>query len=108
MANAELAGRILDAIESNPDAFDMDQWHSGPTLSPEAEPECGTTLCVAGWAAHLSGWTLDGSNASKGDEWAKVSRVACDALGLTVEAGADLFYAGEDYALNTLREMAGR
>ncbi|MEV7871478.1 hypothetical protein AB0P17_36510 [Streptomyces sp. NPDC088124] len=122
---AELAAAILDAIEKAPDAFDMTSWvsiasASGATLSPTAEPRCGTTMCVAGWAAHLLGWTLvegmatpvrlnNGSEllvcvyAVKDGNARLVEEVAHDALGPGVS-----FYASSDEALAQLREIAGR
>lgn len=62
MPNAELARKILDRIDQQPDNFDMSDWfrRSGGnvTLRPTEEVDCGTTMCLAGWAAHLSGYTL--------------------------------------------------
>ncbi len=45
MVNWDNAERVLDAIDANPDQFDMTAW-------------CGTTRCIAGWAAHLDGWKM--------------------------------------------------
>lgn len=41
----DLDAKILAQVESEPDTFDMDVWHSS----------CGTAHCLAGWAVHLAG-----------------------------------------------------
>jgi hypothetical protein len=111
---AELAGRILDAIEANPGAFDMDAWYRNPAraeLLPDAEPACGTTMCIAGWAAHLTGWTLGRySRASKGGVGRFIENVAADALGFTESDSStvSLFHMPAYKALAELRAMAGR
>lgn len=43
--NRDLMYRIADAIEREPERFDMGDWIG--------ETECGTTFCVAGWAVLL-------------------------------------------------------
>jgi hypothetical protein len=116
MANAELAGRILDAIEAQPAAFNMNDWHSDHVwdeetkpLSPDSDPACGTTLCVAGWAAHLTGWTLQGIVATKPNgEEDYTDDVGQEALGLDTDTAGALFYSTADVALEILRSMAGR
>ena len=51
MANAELAGKILDAIEAYPEAFDIHVWyyseHDDDDLRPDEDVSCGTALYVA-------------------------------------------------------------
>lgn len=64
MANATLAQEILERVENHPSAHNQGWWlrdkkgSSVVVLPPTEEPECGTTMCVAGWAAHLSGYLL--------------------------------------------------
>lgn len=71
MANTALAQEILTLIEANREAFNMDSWFDAPrswqdevTINPliiELEnitPDCGTTMCLAGWAAVASGYVL--------------------------------------------------
>lgn len=41
----ETAQWVLEAIEANPNLHDQSQW--------ETVTECGTAMCVAGWAAWL-------------------------------------------------------
>lgn len=58
---ATVASAVLDAIEAQPDAFDMEQWARLPEalrLAPEEAPPYGSQLCAAGWTAHVTGWTL--------------------------------------------------
>lgn len=58
---AEIAAAALDGIQAHPGAFDMENWArltDIPTLQPDREPTCGTVMCVAGWVAHITGWTL--------------------------------------------------
>ncbi|MFF2094820.1 hypothetical protein [Streptomyces sp. NPDC058202] len=108
---AQVADAVLDAIEANPAAFDMATWFwpRGPrrTLLPEQTPECGTTMCIAGWAAHLTGWTLlsDGLSGSRDGVTEDVADIAAEALGLTMH---NIFYDSADEAIECLREIAGR
>ena len=109
MANAELARRVLDAIWQNPEAFDMDTWHDSvdeTPLDPNEDPSCGTTMCVAGWTAHLTGWRVWGSDASKDGVQRDVDDVAADALGLSKTDTAVLFYSTPWRAIEILEEMA--
>ncbi|MDG4857090.1 hypothetical protein P8605_02765 [Streptomyces sp. T-3] len=58
---AEVASAVLNAIEAQPDVFDMNHWADLPEtgrLAPEEAPPCGARLCAAAWVAHLTGWTL--------------------------------------------------
>lgn len=107
---AQVAGAVLDAIEARPEAFNMSAWFSHPrsrSLKPEQEPRCGTTLCVAGWAAHVTGWHLhaDGVTGSKDGAARDIQAIAQKALGLTYP---NLFYGTADDAIEGLRQIAGR
>jgi hypothetical protein len=111
LAPAEVAQQVLDAIELYDAAFDMDTWfYTAGTgfLSPAETPSCGTTLCVAGWAAHLTGWTLikaPGSRvyAVRGDRCALIPDAAREALGLPND---ELFHLSSEDALFRLRRIA--
>lgn len=130
---AEVAAAVLDAIEHRPDVFDMHNWVRLPDrdeLRPTAEPSCGTKLCAAGWAAHLTGWTLvdlgeedyadvtvrddDGTEslitcsvfAEKGAERRLIDHVAADALDLTPDE--TFWYGDGPTAIARLQEIAGR
>ncbi len=45
--NAELAYRVLDHIDANPDSWDQGLWLK--------RTDCGTAGCFAGWACMLAG-----------------------------------------------------
>lgn len=55
-----LCTKILEAIESEPKRFDMDNWRDdkrGDSISAEEvlsdeDLSCGTVMCLAGWAVH--------------------------------------------------------
>lgn len=121
---AKRARRVLDAINKERKTFDMGAWVrvpggeiSGP-ITPYVEPggelACGTTMCVAGWGAHLGGWTLDTRNQIA----LKVSREdginTADARTTISEAGQEwlglpndqLFYMDNEDALIALEELA--
>jgi hypothetical protein len=107
-----MARRVLEAIEENPDSFDMTVWWEGPTeeLTPD-DDVCGSTLCVAGWALHLDGWTLamGGGTAIKDGAWDTES-AALRAFAPSTEAErfdlAQLFHTGEFRARAVLRYVA--
>ncbi|WP_405576114.1 hypothetical protein [Streptomyces sp. NBC_01092] len=130
---AEVASAVLDAIETRPDAFNMDHWALLPdmiSLAPKKAPACGSQLCAAGWTAHLTGWTLvelpydqqtevialdeDGDEydtlvsvyAERGNERRMIGDVAAQALGL--RHSETFWYAEAPIALKRLREIAGR
>lgn len=114
LSPAALAGRILNKIETHPENFDMGSWYStaspsAPLLLPEVDPECGTTLCAAGWAAHLGGYTLivDGGAYLDPAHVLSVPVAARALLGLTDEQANDLFYASATGAVGKLRQLAG-
>ncbi|MEU3899769.1 hypothetical protein [Streptomyces sp. NPDC045251] len=105
---AAVAAAVLDAIEREPEAFDMASWFwqpEGGALEPGQVPDCGTTMCVAGWAAHLTGWTLRNTQyAQKGDLVAAIEDIGQRALGLD---RPHLFHESSAVAINALREIAG-
>ncbi|MFD0067421.1 hypothetical protein [Streptomyces sp. NPDC056690] len=128
---AKVASAVLDAIEAQPDAFNMNRWAQLPEglpLAPTEAPTCGSQLCAAGWAAHLTGWTLvsgqeeawvTGVNdygdeyetlanvyAERGGERRMICDVAAKALGL--EPNEKLWYTDAPTALKWLGEIAGR
>lgn len=118
---AAAARAILDAIKANPQRHDQTSWvklvdANGDWLCdvPHAtaiDPtECGTTMCVAGWAAHLNGWTLhsDSGIATRGDNSdTHVREIGRCLLGLSRGAARHLFYeTDEDAARKTLQGIA--
>ncbi|MEO3978799.1 hypothetical protein [Streptomyces sp. CAU 1734] len=122
---AAVAAAVLGAIEDRPDMFNMNYWVNLPEygyLLPEETPSCGTTLCAAGWAARLTGWTIhERDDGGPGVEmpdgcfttsWAEkdgireyVGIVGAHALGLDPEE--TFFHSTADVALNRLRLIAG-
>lgn len=121
-AHQIMALRILDAIEKQPDAFDMTGWFNTPIpkggkgwvdivpLEPETEElSCGTTLCVAGWAAHLDGYRLTADGAERdGCLGECYSAIGGRLLGVDRHDGdqSDLFYAPDDVAVEMLKQIA--
>ncbi|MCZ1012358.1 hypothetical protein [Streptomyces lydicus] len=110
---AELAARIITAIEKRPATHDQSDWMAGATrLTADEEVGCGTTLCVAGYAAHLTGYTLELASgvvrASKNGLTDYVDHVARTELGITADDAEDLFYGelDRDDVLAALRYLA--
>lgn len=66
--NKQLAQKVLDQIETDPESFDMDTWETVgvegiPRSNPYFDPAtgrhrsteyCGTTRCIAGWAIYFA------------------------------------------------------
>lgn len=114
---AELATEILAAIEREPLAFSMYSWvraddpEEHPVLLPEESPaSCGTTLCVAGWAMHLSGYKVDtviGAYINPGNHHRyHMEPKAAELLGLSQEEAAELFHTSGDVAKIALQQIA--
>lgn len=108
------ANLILKAIRTHPNSFDMTDWvqfldddHPQGSLKPTDPVTCKTTLCVAGWAAHLDGWKIDGSAiAYKGSaEERSVARVGEEYLHLTPTQATQLFTTNDDTAIRVLEFM---
>lgn len=114
-APAEVAAAVLDRIEQYPETFNMDTWATLPSgiLEPNATLECGTTMCIAGWAVYLTGHTLHrvrndtGIFASKGGRRHEVETAAAEVLGLTPDE-THMFWLMAPEALAKLREIAAR
>jgi hypothetical protein len=98
MADHALAAQVLEQITDHPEHHDQSQWLAGTDrLSPDQPLACGTTLCVAGYAARLRGYTLSneesGTVAFKGDADAlPIETVARRELGLTPKDAKHLFH----------------
>lgn len=131
---ADVASAVLDAIEAQPEAFNMDYWvellPAEINLPPEKALACGSQLCAAGWTAHLTGWTLvplpEGERAdvtaldNYGDEYETRAgiyaerdgerRLICDvaAKALGLKPNETFWYVDAPTALKRLREIAGR
>lgn len=98
----ETAEWVLDVITRNPDCHDQGSWQN--------EGECGTTRCVAGWAAHAHGYrTLSISKFvwAKGDKKRAVDSLGKDLLHLSPRDANRLFYTSSDaQAVEALRYVA--
>lgn len=130
---ADVASAVLDAIEAQPDVFNMDHWAWLPninSLAPEETPACGSQLCAAGWTARLTGWTLVSLTDDEqtevtgmdddGDEYETLAsvyaergnerRLICDvaAKALDLRPSETFWYVDAPTALKRLREIAGR
>lgn len=117
----EVAAAVLDAIEREPESFNMASWFwlGGREALAPRDNVCGTTMCAAGWAAHVTGWALlaeccdespdcehEAPMAKRGDEMGSVDLVGAEALGLN--PFETFFYEDADTAIQRLREIAGR
>lgn len=110
------ARRVLDAIRAHPTAFEVTSWVRPPDdagleflLRPGQNPaECGTTLCVAGWAAWLGGWAIAPSGrAYKEGAASWVALAGAEFLGIAHCAYWTLFnQASNDDAIMILEFMA--
>lgn len=96
-----LAADILTAIELEPSGFHMRHWANsefGHLLTPEQSPAaCGTTLCIAGWALHLSGYSLETAKGTthvlaEDGHLSLISDVATELLGLHDYEAEELFW----------------
>lgn len=102
MANVAKLEEVLDYIRTHPDEHNQDTWG--------VKTDCGTTMCFAGTAVHLSSeYTLtwrDGSHIGKGWEFVRgalkgglvfsISDTAAEILGLTDEERCALFYTADN------------
>jgi hypothetical protein len=91
--NAELCRQIADIIETTPAEFHMCGWVQ--------KSECGTTMCIAGWALRLTGgnicedangpyfWDAQGEMSDK-----DIVEDAARALGLPLGSADRLFHGG--------------
>ncbi|MFE5369224.1 hypothetical protein [Streptomyces mirabilis] len=122
----QVAQAVLDGIAGDPESFDMDYWvdlYGAESLPPEGDV-CGTTLCAAGWVAHVTGWTLHTSwdnvhvvdRRGEGDDYVReyaerdgvrrrIDDVAQEALGL--RDGETFWTESAESAIKRLREIAG-
>lgn len=123
MANIELAKKIKAAITAKPELWDQHKWAAVEsdnvgslldfTEGEGVELTCGTTMCIAGWACHLSGEKIDWrSSEHDGDNQIVASRLksgemiedrAAQLLGVD---GSDLFYVyNEETVLDHLDQI---
>ncbi|WP_331731990.1 hypothetical protein OG613_47265 (plasmid) [Streptomyces sp. NBC_00015] len=107
MPDAVLAARIRTELLKSPEHHDQSFYLDGVRLlTPEGDltdglRDCGTTLCVAGYAAHLTGHTIEVLDEAvnepviayrEGEAPRLVSVVAQAELGLSGDDAAWLFW----------------
>lgn len=95
--NAELAYKVLDAVNAHRKSFDMSDWWDGPaervTLNDLLDEKCGTTACFAGWAIALSGYDLGGGVHLDGEHVSySYGKFAEKLLGLDEDEAGELFF----------------
>lgn len=114
---AEVAAAVLDAIEAHPEALDMSAWFAPTEGREEVRPDddlCGTTMCIAGWVAHVTGWTLlvdtDEGRAYAEQDGVRLGVDEVGRLGLGLDyARADVLFSSyhpADASLAVLRHIA--
>lgn len=114
--NTELFRKIYDQIKENPGSLEMTIWESdridpreefyNPVKQDWEPRNCGTTRCVAGWAAHF---TAPGTNffdtmERLAEEWGITGdgdvsvevQVGSKLLGLDIDAAKALFLGASD------------
>lgn len=93
--NLPLLREILAYIDEHPEQHNQDWW-------AHAEEGCGTTYCVAGWAVHLRGYSIEWAPFGDGEYQADYCRdvngdrrligaAAMELLGLTDGEATQLF-----------------
>lgn len=111
--NLDLALEVREMIKMHPERHSQKTW--------AREESCGTTMCIAGWACHLSGldflMTLNESNCDCGcgagmiealklKDGREVDHAAADLLGLDRHTASSLFYTVDnDAALDMLDRL---
>lgn len=98
MVNVDLLRKVVLHITENPEQWSQEHW--------AVVNECGTTCCVAGWAAVFSGHSLEWLNTAGGlvqaafvdDGIRTISDVAQEALGLDDMQARMLFGGDNDLA----------
>lgn len=101
---AAVAALVLAHITADPDTYDQRGWtrHHQAAAHP-----CGSAMCIAGWAAHLTGWDIDiDGTARRNGQYAAVGDVAAAALGLNEPEELAMFHPRNPYAARQLGRIA--
>jgi len=94
----QLAQLIYDQVATYPEHHDQNAWVTDRGMWESYGVECGTTMCVAGWAS----WFTEGFVMSQ-SAWT----VGRKALGLDHDDAARLFYgASNEQAKSALKALA--
>jgi hypothetical protein len=102
--NVPLMRKILEQIEADPSLLIMDNWATDLSITSDATQyvkalltnrglvnTCGTTRCIAGWAAEFTGWTpqFTSSRTSRSVSWAlPTSRLPLSSTSMTTSIGS--------------------
>jgi hypothetical protein len=126
--NVPLMRKILEQIEADPSLLIMDNWATDLSITSDATQyvkalltnrglvnTCGTTRCIAGWAAEFTGWTPQftssgiAEDAEKDGQFGHIEDIAQRELGLTDFQAASLFYLNDDLdrIRATMEQIAG-
>jgi hypothetical protein len=100
--NIELAKKVYEHITTRRELFKMNTWiYIDPTADNPfdyKQSDCGTTACIAGWAAILSGYSPEDC------ECEEVASIAERELELTPKQSSSLFLdADEEKAIERLK-----
>lgn len=115
MANRDVARQVLEIITEHPENHDQSTWcepgvHSLLYISTvEDVTGCGTTMCVAGWAALVDEYKIDTSLdlAVKGRSRMTIRAAGERALGVDFRLVNELFYlANNRRAVDILTQLA--
>lgn len=96
--NTDLMIEVREQIRLEPGRHDQGVWCS----SPGDQEGCGTTYCIAGWVARLSGMKIDYDRGDVYVEDRLIDDWARKKLGLTGDEAWNLFYCLDDEAALTL------
>jgi len=102
--NVDLMLQIKHAIAEQPHRHNQATWATNSRdMSPDEE--CGTTMCIAGWALAFNGDTVQ----DLFDRHGSVHHLAQGYMGITLEESHDLFYEmSNSKALALLDELIER
>ena len=103
---AKTAQAVLELIRLHPRMFNMREWIFSRFNLLDAS-QCGTTLCVAGWAQ----WLHEGRVIENGEDfdltWEdEVDVKAAEYLGIDRETAGELFYSDAETAVAALEYLA--
>lgn len=109
MSQQELASLVLPYMEKEGSRLlNMEHWVSEAIAAEDDPFACGTTLCAAGWTAHVLGYHITrGGTATRGSKKGVVDVIAREALELDENQADYLFMvATKERAVECFREMA--
>lgn len=137
MVNIANAKTLLRTVEQHIDAFNMNDWHTESATAPngfvvalenieEGRQQCGTTLCLAGFAGLLMGGKIRITNGNGRDAYGRAflpigdgggedysedtdlswPRLGQEYLGISDGMRSELFYTSNVKAYMMLKDLA--